>query len=305
MKKYKIGIDLGGTKLLGILIDSSNKILNKKKIKIQKNINVDELINEIVNIYTGLSRNVEIEKFGMSVPSSVQFETGIASFLPAYGWKNVPFKQLIESKIGVEVNLDNDVNMATLAEYKMGAGIGVDSLYTFYSGTGIGGGYISNGRLVRGQNGTAGEIGHMVIDFNGARCKCGQRGCLETIVSNTGFKRLLNETRLNNKSSKLFKIKDVTSNNIFEAWQTGDTTVRNILKYQAEILGIAIANVINITGVERIVIGGQIYHLLRDELLPTVKETAHKYAIGNGMKNVKILLNQLGSEAPALGATLL
>ena len=305
MKKYKIGIDLGGTKLLGILIDRSNNILNKKKIKIQKNITIDKVIDEITSIYIELSHGLEIERLGMAVPSSVQFESGIASFLPAYGWKNIPFKQLIESKVGIEVYVDNDVNLATLAEYKMGAGVGVNSLYTFYPGTGIGGGYISNGKLVRGRNGTAGEIGHMVVDVNGARCKCGQHGCLETIVSNTGFKRLLNEAKLANKSSTLFGMKNITSDNIFEAWQSGDVTVRNILQYQAGILGIAVANVVNITGVERIIIGGQIYHLLKNELLPIVKETASKHAIGNGMKYVDILLNQLGPEAPALGATLL
>ena len=305
MKKYKIGIDLGGTKLLGILIDRSNSILNKKKIKIQKNITIDKVIDEIASIYIELSRGLKIERLGMAVPSSVQFESGIALFLPAYGWKNIPFKRLIESKVGIEVYIDNDVNLATLAEYKMGAGIGVNSLYTFYPGTGIGGGYISNGKLVRGRNGTAGEIGHMVVDINGAKCKCGQHGCLETIVSNTGFKRLLNEAKLANKSSTLFGMKNIRSNDIIKAWQSGDITIHNILQYQAEVLGVAVANVVNITGVERIIIGGQIYHLLKDELLPIVKETANKHAIGNGMKNVDILLNQLGPEAPALGATLL
>lgn len=305
MNKYKIGIDLGGTKLLGILTDNGYNILNKKKIKIQKNITIDKLIDDITNIYIELSCDLNIEKLGMAVPSSVQFESGVASFLTAYGWKNVSFKELIKLKLDVEVNLDNDVNLATLAEYKMGAGIGVNSLYTFYPGTGIGGGYISDGKLVRGHNGTAGEIGHMVIDINGERCKCGQRGCLETIVSNTGFRRFLNEERINNHSSKLFEIKNITSNDIVEAWRSKDLTIRNILQYQAEVLGIAVANVVNITGVERIIIGGQIYHLLKDKLLPIVKKTANKHAISNGMKNVDILLNQLGPEAPALGATLL
>ena len=302
MEKYKIGIDLGGTKLLGILVDHNFKILKKKKIKIQKNITINELIKEIVSIYFELSHDLEIEKFGMAVPSAVQLDSGIASFLPAYGWKDVPFKQLIESKIGNVVSLENDVNMATLAEFKLGAGIGVNSLYTFYPGTGIGGGYISNGELVRGYNGTAGEIGHMVIDVDGAECKCGQRGCLETIVSNTGFKRLLNESK---NASTFDNIGNIKSENIVDAWHAEDSTIQNILRYQAKVLGIAVANVINITGVERIIIGGQIYHMLKDELLPIVKETADKHSIGNGMKNVEILLNKLGPEAPALGASLL
>ena len=302
MENYKIGVDLGGTKLLGILTDNHSNILKKKKINIQENINIDKIIEEIMNIYTELSQDVEIETLGLAVPSSVQFDTGVASFLPAYGWKDVPFKHLIESEIDIIVRLENDVNMATLAEFKLGAGIGVNSLYTFYPGTGIGGGYISNGKLVRGYNGTAGEIGHMVIDVNGADCKCGQRGCLETIVSNTGFRRLLNESK---SVSSLDNIENIRSENIVEAWNTGDSTIQNIFEFQAEVLGISVANVINITGVERIIIGGQIYHLLEEELLPIVRGTAKEHAIGDGMKNVDIRLNKLGPEAPALGVTLL
>jgi len=302
MENYKIGVDLGGTKLLGILTDNHSNILKKKKINIQENINIDKIIEEIMNIYTELSQDVEIETLGLAVPSSVQFDTGVASFLPAYGWKDVPFKHLIESEIDIIVRLENDVNMATLAEFKLGAGIGVNSLYTFYPGTGIGGGYISNGKLVRGYNGTAGEIGHMVIDVNGAGCKCGQRGCLETIVSNTGFRRLLNESK---SVSSLDNIENIRSENIVEAWNTGDSTIQNIFEFQAEVLGISVANVINITGVERIIIGGQIYHLLEEELLPIVRGTAKEHAIGDGMKNVDIRLNKLGPEAPALGVTML
>ena len=302
MENYKIGVDLGGTKLLGILTDNHSNILKKKKINIQENINIDKIIEEIMNIYTELSQDVEIETLGLAVPSSVQFDTGVASFLPAYGWKDVPFKHLIESEIDIIVRLENDVNMATLAEFKLGAGIGVNSLYTFYPGTGIGGGYISNGKLVRGYNGTAGEIGHMVIDVNGADCKCGQRGCLETIVSNTGFRRLLNESK---SVSSLDNIENIRSENIVEAWNTGDSTIQNIFEFQAEVLGISVANVINITGVERIIIGGQIYHLLEEELLPIVRGTAKEHAIGDGMKNVDIRLNKLGPEAPALGVTML
>ena len=305
MKNYKIGIDLGGTKLLGIIVDDSHNILNKKKIKIQKNITIDKLIDEIASIYTELSQDLEIERLGLAVPSSVQIESGIASFLPAYGWRDIQFKKILENELGIEVKVDNDVNMATLAEYKLGAGIGVKSLYTFYPGTGIGGGYISNGKLVHGFNGTAGEIGHMVVDINGTKCNCGQYGCLETIVSNTAFKRLLKESKANKQYFGKINADSSGSKDILEAWNSGDTVLQDILKYQAEVLGIAIANIVNITGVERIIVGGHFYHVLREKLLPIVEESTNKHAIGNGMKNVDILLNKLGSEAPALGATLL
>ncbi len=305
MVNYKIGIDLGGTKLLGVLVDQHYKIIKTKKIILSKKPSIEKIIEDIVQIYNDLSNQLPIKGFGLAVPSSIQYDSGVASFLPAYGWRNVPFKRLLESKIKIKVRLDNDVNLATLAEHTLGAGKGVQSLYTFYPGTGIGGGYISEGMLVRGLNGTAGEIGHMVIDINGVKCNCGQTGCLETIVSNTGFKRMLNEAKTKGELSILHHNCNITSEQISNAWEVGDIIVKNILKYQAEVLGIAIANVINTIGVERVIIGGQLYHLLKDELLPIVKKFAYNHAIGDGMKNVDILLNQLGPEAPAIGATLL
>lgn len=306
MNRYKIGLDLGGTKLLGIIVDgSNNNIIKKKKIKVQKNIMFDELLDEIVNIYNILSDGLDINRLGLAVPSSVQYETGIASFLPAYGWRNVEFKKILENKLGIEVKVDNDVNMATLAEYKLGAGIGVKSLYTFYPGTGIGGGYICNGQLVRGYNGTAGEIGHMIVDINGTRCNCGQHGCLETIVSNTAFKRLLRESITNKIYYGKIDPDFAGSKDILEAWNAGDKVLQDLLKYQAKVLGIAIANIVNITGVERIIVGGHFYHVLEDKLLHIVEDSAIKYAIGDGMKGINVLLNKLGPAAPALGATLL
>ncbi len=305
MNKYKIGLDLGGTKLLGIIVDSGNNILKTKKIKVQKNITIDELLDEIVNIYNSLSDGLNINRLGLAVPSSVQFETGIATFLPAYGWRDIQFKKILEDKLGIKVKVDNDVNMATLAEYKLGAGIGVKSLYTFYPGTGIGGGYISNGQLVRGYNGTAGEIGHMIVDINGTRCNCGQHGCLETIVSNTAFKRILRESITNKIYNGKIDPDIAGSSDILEAWNSGDNVLQDLLKYQAKVLGIAIANIVNITGVERIIVGGHFYHVLEDKLLHIVEDSAIKYAIGDGMKGVDVLLNKLGPEAPALGVTLL
>jgi predicted NBD/HSP70 family sugar kinase len=305
MNKYKIGLDLGGTKLLGIIVDSGNNILKTKKIKVQKNITIDELLDEIVNIYNSLSDGLNINRLGLAVPSSVQFETGIATFLPAYGWRDIQFKKILEDKLGIKVKVDNDVNMATLAEYKLGAGIGVKSLYTFYPGTGIGGGYISNGQLVRGNNGTAGEIGHMIVDINGTRCNCGQYGCLETIVSNTAFKRILRESITNKIYHGNIDPDIAGSSDILEAWNSGDNVLQDLLKYQAKVLGIAIANIVNITGVERIIVGGHFYHVLEDKLLHIVEDSAIKYAIGDGMKGVDVLLNKLGPEAPALGVTLL
>ena len=113
------------------------------------------------------------------------------------------------------------------------------------------------------------------------------------------------EEKINSGNSCVIDPSRFRAADIFDAWHNNDTIVSELLKYQARALGIGIANVINITGVERIIVGGTIYHELESDLMPIVKENADKYSIGNGLDGVKILLNDLGDEAPALGASML
>jgi glucokinase len=264
-------------------------------------------MDQISNVYTALAEQVgdeKIDSVGIALPSPVDNELGHAKHLTAFQEKELPVRDMLKERTGVDVKLGNDVNMATLAEYKFGAGKGVSSLFTFYPGTGLGGGYIYKGKLVTGFNSTAAEVGHVVIDIDGPLCKCGRHGCLEAIVSYHGLKTMLGE-KLAAGAVCHVDPSSFRATDIFDAWRKGDPVVSELLEYQARALGIGIANVINITGVERIILGGTIYHELQDDLLPIIEKNAVKYAIGNGMDGVDILLNELGDEAPALGASML
>ena len=241
---------------------------------------------------------------GIALPSPVDNKLGHAKHLTAFQEKELPVRDMLKERTGVDIKLGNDVIMATLAEYKFGAGHGVSSLFTFYPGTGLGGGYIYEGILVTGFNSTAAEVGHVIIDIDGPLCKCGRHGCLEAIVSYHGLKTMLSE-KLSRGAASVIDHTSFRAIDIFKAWRKGDPVISELLKYQARALGIGIANVINITGVERIILGGTIYHELQDDLLPIVEKNAVKHAIGDGMDGVDILLNELGDEAPALGASML
>jgi glucokinase len=268
----------------------------------------EELIRFIYRFYLQLTDSFALEggtSIGLALPGPVDIQTGIVHCLTAFGWEKVPVRDLLEEKLGAKVAIENDVNAATVAEYQVGAGQGADSLFTFYPGTGLGGGYISRGRLIRGFNGTAGEVGHMVVQMDGPECSCGQRGCLEAIVSNRGSKNLVNQFKSRGKDSPLLQKEDLTGDNLIHAWREADPLGREILTYQARALGIGVANVINITGVDRVIIGGSVFQQLRDELFPIVEETAQQYSIGNGMNGVALRVNALGKNAPALGMTLL
>ena len=304
---YRIGLDLGGTKVLGVVTDSDHKVIHRKKHRLSNRADISAVMDQISNVYTALAKQVgdeKIDSVGIALPSPVDNELGHAKHLTAFQEKELPVRDMLKERTGVDVKLGNDVNMATLAEYKFGAGKGVSSLFTFYPGTGLGGGYIYKGKLVTGFNSTAAEVGHVVIDIDGPLCKCGRHGCLEAIVSYHGLKTMLGE-KLAAGAVCQIDPSSFRATDIFDAWRKDDPVVSELLEYQARALGIGIANVINITGVERIILGGTIYHELQDDLLPIIRKNAVKHAIGNGMDGVDILLNELGDEAPALGATML
>ena len=304
---YRIGLDLGGTKILGVVTDSDHKVIHRKKHRLSNRADISAVMDQTSNVYTSLTEQAgdeEIASVGIALPSPVDNELGHAKHLTAFQEKELPVRDMLKERTGVDIKLGNDVNMATLAEYKFGAGRGVLSLFTFYPGTGLGGGYIYEGRLVTGFNSTAAEIGHVVIDIDGPLCKCGRHGCLEAIVSYHGIKTMLSE-KLSSGAESVIDHTSFRAIDIFEAWRKGDPVISELLKYQARALGIGIANIINITGVERIILGGTIYHELQDDLLPIVEKNAVKHAIGDGMDGVDILLNELGDEAPALGASML
>jgi len=304
---YRIGLDLGGTKVLGVVTDSDHKVVHRKKHRLSNRADISAVMDQISNVYTMLVEHAgdeKIDSVGIALPSPVDNELGHAKHLTAFQEKELPVRDMLKERTGVDVKLGNDVNMATLAEYKFGAGKGVSSLFTFYPGTGLGGGYIYKGKLVTGFNSTAAEVGHVVINIDGPLCKCGRHGCLEAIVSYHGLKTMLSE-KLAAGAVCHIDPSNFRATDIFEAWRMGDPVLSELLKYQALALGIGIANVINITGVERIILGGTIYHELQDDLLPIIEKNAVKYAIGNGMDGVDILLNELGDEAPALGASML
>ena len=304
---YRIGLDLGGTKVLGIVTDSDHKVVHRKKHRLSNRADISVVMDQISNVYTALVEQVDGEKIasvGIALPSPVDIKLGHAKHLTAFQEKELPVRDMLKERTGVDIKLGNDVNMATLAEYKLGAGKGVSSLFTFYPGTGLGGGYIYKGKLVTGFNSTAAEVGHVVIDIDGPLCKCGRHGCLEAIVSYHGLKTMLGE-KLAAGAVCHIDPSSFRATDIFKAWRKGDPVLSELLEYQARALGIGIANVINITGVERIILGGTIYHELQDDLLPIIEKNAVKYAIGNGMDGVDIFLNELGDEAPALGASML
>jgi len=226
------------------------------------------------------------------------------------GWKDVPLKKDLEKLLGVPVFVENDCNIAALGVHATELKGKPKSMVGIFVGTGIGGGVIINGDLYGGFNHTAGEIGHMVLEIDGPKCGCGNKGCFEALASRSaifqqikagikdGEKTLLTEMLGDNLS-------DLRSGDIRKAIRRGDKFVEKIVEGAAEYIGIGVANLVNILGPEVVVVGGGVIEALADEMMSVIVETAQDYAFAGTMKGVEIIPSKLGDSAGITGGAVL
>jgi glucokinase len=245
---------------------------------------------------------------GIGVPGVLDMDRGVTLFLPnLHGeWRGVPLRATIEQKVGLPVCLLNDVRSFTLAEKTFGAGRDVETIVGMAIGTGIGGGLVIDGKLYLGLQGTAGEVGHHIIDPYGPRCGCGSRGCLEAFASGpaitaTALKAIAQGTTTRIAELVSYDLNDVTPKVIAEAAQDGDPVAQEIYQRVGFYIGIGVTNLITIISPEKVVIGGgvaQAGDLLFEPIRRTVRETAKVAPV----EKVAVVPADLGTDAGLIGA---
>lgn len=313
---YYAGIDLGGTKIYSIVINEQGEILSRNKIKVGEDKSIDGVLLLINQCYiesvekSGLNFD-DIKYVGMAVPSAVDIKKGILLNAPNLGWKNIDIAARLSKITGKKVFIDNDVNLGTYGEYSSGDNKNLKHVYGIFAGTGVGGGYIFDGKVVRGAASTAGEIGHIVVSYNGPRCNCGNKGCLEAVAGKVGIvKYIVKRADKKGKETLLDTISpnwrsSLGSSAIRKAFESKDKIVRKAVLKSANFIGIACANVINTVGVEAVILGGGLIEELSDIYLPVIEQTMKQYAIAGGADNVKIIKSSLGDDAVAYGAAMI
>ena len=313
--KYYAGIDLGGTKIYAIIIDETGKILAREKIKTEGSDSFDNVIDRVKECYYGALKNSginenEISAIGMAVPSAVNVDKGILIYAPnlGNGWRNIELSKIMYEKLRKPFFMDNDVNIGTFGEYYLGAGKNYNHIYGIFVGTGIGGGYVIDGKIIRGVNYTAGEIGHMIVKIGGPKCNCGRKGCLEAIAGKVGIiNYIIKQVEKKGEKTILSEIapnwkKSVGSSALAKCFHKNDRVVVKALTRAAKTIGIAIANLINTIGIDAIILGGGLIEELGDVLIPIIKEYMVEYSIADGAKGIPLLKAELGDDAVALGA---
>jgi len=210
----------------------------------------------------------------------------------------------------VPVFVENDANIAVLGVHVAELKAKPRHVVGIFVGTGIGGGLILNGELFSGTNHTAGEIGHMVVDVNGPKCGCGNKGCFEAVASRTAIFQQIKAGVKDGQKTLLTEmlgddLSDLRSGDLRKAIRRGDKFVDRVVEGAAEYIGIATANLVNILGPEVVVLGGGVIEALADEMMSVIVETANDYAMPGTMKGVDIIASKLGDNAGITGAAVL
>ena len=224
------------------------------------------------------------------------------------GWYDIPLRDIVREKYGVNTFLINDADAAALGEHRFGAGKEVDNLILLTLGTGIGGGIVIDGKLYTGLHGSAAEIGHMTIDVNGPKCNCGNIGCLETLASGTAMaKEAIRRISQGEKSSLTEivdgEIENITAEEVSLAAQGGDSLASEVILKTATYLGIGMVNLVNIFNPEMIIAGGGMAKM-GDLLLNPARQVVRERAFSLPAQAVRIVPAQLGDDAGVLGVAI-
>lgn len=297
---YVVGLDFGHRHLSVALADLTHEVVGERSGPLAAGHRFDDGLRVAGEVLDGLLAAVGADRSavvgaGMTLPAPLDSRTnevGAPSVLP--GWVGVNAPRVASQTLGFAVHVDNDANLGALAEHLWGAGSGARNLVYIKIGEGIGAGLVLDGHLFRGGSGAAGEIGHTTIDEGGAVCRCGNRGCLETIVSTTQVLALLAPTH-----GPGLTVADVVA-----AAAGGDVGCRRILADTGRAIGIAVANLCNIINPELILIGGELAQA-GDLLLDPMRDVVARYGVPGAVRDVVIAPARLGSRAELLGAVAL
>ena len=307
MKKYVVGIDLGGTKIYTALVDLEGNIIKEKTVETLAHEGEEAVLGRILDtvyyVIDGTDREL-ISSIGIGSPGPLDVKKGMIVETPNLPFKNFELVKVIKEKFELPTYLDNDANVATLGEFMFGAGKGTENMIFITASTGIGGGAVLNGKIYRGSTGNALEVGHMTVSTTGPRCGCGNVGCAEAFGSGTAIGKKGKDAVVSNVETTLKNYDEVTSKEVFIEAANGDRVAKEILHESLTYLGIAVANVIVNFDPEKVVIGGGVING-GDIVLETVKEVVAARCMKTFVDNCSIEKALLGGKAGVLGAAAL
>jgi glucokinase len=304
-------LDLGGTKLRGVVADLDGNILGEIIIPSEASEGPERVIDRMIETLDHAadeagSRLADLRAVGIASPGALDLVTGLVQEAPQLpGWNGVPLVEIMSKRLRVPVQLENDANAAALGENRFGAGRGTRFMIYHTISTGVGGGIIIDGKVYHGVSGSAGELGHMTVWFNGPRCLCGERGHLEAIASGTGLawraKELVDSGEAPGLARILREKGELDADEIADAARAGDEHARRLFDEAGLYLGIALANHVNIFNPEMLVLGGGVVTGAGDLFLDHAERIMRQLARKEPLRYVRLERAALGDRSGPLG----
>ncbi len=309
---FTIGVDLGGTKLKTALVDSKGRIIAVHTYPTQSEKGYESVINDmLVCIETCLNQadGAKAHALGIGVAGQVDLN-GVVQYAPNLNWYNIDLKTHLEQQLGLPTIVANDVRAATWGEWCFGAGQNVPDLIVLFVGTGIGGGVVTEGRLLKGCNNTGGELGHTTIIVNGRRCHCPNKGCLEAYAGGWAIaERAREAVQMNHKKGEGItrqagRIKDITAAHVSLAYRANDPLAHQLVNETCMYLSAGIVGMVNAFNPCLFILGGGVIEGL-PIIISKVKKLTRGRALNASVENLRFVKAELGSDAGAIGAAAL
>ena len=309
--KFNVCLDIGGTKVLGVIFNEKGEIVHRLKKRTKENgddvANIEQIIIDTVKEMleeAGLKKS-DINAISAGAPGVSDSASGIVLFTPNLPWRNYDLRTPIEKKFGAKFYIGNDVNLGVLGEFKYGVAKGYNNVVGVFPGTGMGGGIIVNGELYTGTGFKGGEIGHMVLDPEGPLCGCGQRGCFESFSSKKGMSAYITQQVSRGRESYL---SDKIENGVFrskylkKALKMNDKVAVEAVDRACHYMAVATGSLINIFSPDLIVYGGGIMESCGDIFLEKILDEVDKYCMPSIRPTVELKCASLGDDSVIYGA---
>ncbi len=308
-----LGVDIGGTKCGVVLAKADGAIVQRIGEPTRSGERGPRDVLEQLAVHArGLmaqarEQGLAVRGVGVSCGGPLDTKTGVVHSPPNLpDWQNVPVKAFFENALGLPTIVENDANATALAEWRFGAGQGTSNMVFVTMGTGIGGGIILDGKLYRGTNDLAGEMGHQTVLLNGPKCGCGKSGCLEALASGPAIARLARDSMRYGRQKRVLALAggkpgDITAAHVVEAAKEGDPFARQVLEEAGTYMGIGLANIIQILNPECIILGTIAVHA-GDLILEPIRAAIREYAWKRSADVCRIVPAALGDRAQDLAA---
>lgn len=310
MGDYILAIDIGGTKILTGILNRDGQILVRHKEAICSTGRPEEVMNQILQMAEQIMGKINIKYTdimgtGVGAPGPLDYINGVVLDSPNLRWSRFALRDELNKSLGTKLLLDKDTNVAALAEKYYGTGQNCSHFIYMTISTGIGGGIISDGKILHGQIGGAAEVGHMLVEPVGRRCACGRRGCLEAVASGTALALDVSELIRRGEGQNILAYcpegKEATAYELGLAARQGDVQASALINRAADYLAIGITNLVNIFNPEKVIIGGGVGIGLQDLLLPLITEYVFANAFPLHQRNLIIDTTNLGEDIVLYG----